>query len=114
MTGTVDERLAAALPPGPYRVEWPAEQGGLFTVWGRPKEDGGWAIPLVASGVQSVMEWLADHLNRLADSGVVLVEREALTEIKIVAAIMRVDPATRSLATRLDIAVRKIEARESR
>lgn len=61
------EDSAPALPPGPYRVEWPAEQGGLFTVWGRqgtpPGFADGWAIPLVAKGVQSVMEWLADRLN---------------------------------------------------
>ena len=61
--------LATPLPPGPYRVEWPDHQGGWFKVWGRqgtpPDFADGWAIPLVAMGVQSPMEWLADHLNAL-------------------------------------------------
>ena len=58
--GTRGTTAIDPLPPGPYRIEWPAEQGGWFTVWG----GGGWAVPLVALGPQSVMEWLADHLNR--------------------------------------------------
>ena len=57
----------AALPPGPYRLEWPDAPGGLFKVWGRPKSEGGWAIPLVAMGAQSPMEWLVETLTELSD-----------------------------------------------
>ena len=57
------------LPPGPYRVEWPAEQGGAFTLWGRqgtsPDFADGWAIPLVASGVDTAIFALAELLNYL-------------------------------------------------
>jgi hypothetical protein len=55
------------LPPGPYRVEWPAEQGGAFTIWGRqgtpPDFKDGWAIPLVARGVDVAMYAICDMLN---------------------------------------------------
>ena len=67
---TIDDTLAK-LPPGPYRVEWPAEQGGPFTLWGRqgtpPDFKDGWAIPLVASGVDTAMYAICDMLN--ASSG---------------------------------------------
>ena len=63
----MSEELRAALPPGPYRVEWPDEQGGLFTVWGKqgtpPDFADGWAIPLVAKGVEGPMRAICDFLN---------------------------------------------------
>jgi len=55
---------AGPIPDGPYRVEWPSEQGGWFTIWG----SGGWAIPIVALGVQSAMEHIATLLNREAEA----------------------------------------------
>ena len=73
-----------ALPPGPYRVEWPAEQGGAFTLWGRqgtpPDFRDGWAIPLVASGVDTVIYALADILNTRASTEPSTLTVELLTE----------------------------------
>jgi hypothetical protein len=69
---TVAESLAK-LPPGPYEVRWPAEQGGVFTLWGRqgtpPDFTDGWAIPLVASGVDTAMFALRDLLAAAALRG---------------------------------------------
>ena len=57
------------LPPGPYRVDGPHEQGGTVRVFGRqgtpPDFADGWAIPLVAAGVHGPTEALADILNEL-------------------------------------------------
>lgn len=62
---------ASGLPPGPYHVEWPEEQGGLFTLWGKqgtpPDFTDGWAIPLVASGTDTAINALAEILRLLAD-----------------------------------------------
>lgn len=58
------EDFYKAIPPGPYQLIWPAEQGDLFMVMGKggtPPE--GWAIPLVAKGIHSVMQALCDWLN---------------------------------------------------
>lgn len=78
-----DLRKLAALrreaTPGPWGVMWPSEQGGQFQVWGKQgtREAGftdGWAIPFVAGGVQSNMDFVAatgslsaEELEALAD-----------------------------------------------
>src|SRR5690242_8048462 len=60
---TATERLREALsklPPGPYRVDGPDEQGGSVRIWGRqgtpPDFTDGWAFPLVAVGAHGPIE----------------------------------------------------------
>lgn len=80
------ERLAALavpadprFPPGPYTLVWPSEQGGMFTIWGKvgtpPDFKDGWAIPIVASGVQTAMEALLEVLNRGGLDRIVALEK---------------------------------------
>ena len=71
MTDTATDlaALREAACPGPYYVVWPQGLGGAFLLMGKQGTRAagftdGWAIPLVASGTQSNMEYIAALLNR--------------------------------------------------